>query len=183
MRKLISLVLGLAVSATLVGCGDKGGGSGGGGSGGGGGGSPAGTWVLDGGALKDAMMPKLKAQFEKSKKELDGMPAEQRAMMEKMMPSLDKMAEGALELFGKMTVEIVLKDGGEFTYSASMPGESTETGKGTWKLDGEKVVTTLTEKGGKPAEAKDQEKAPPLKWKGGKLIVEDDDMTLPLKRK
>jgi hypothetical protein len=53
MRKLISLVLGLAVSATLVGCGDKGGGGGGGTTGGGGGGSPVGTWVLDGGALKE----------------------------------------------------------------------------------------------------------------------------------
>ena len=185
MRKLISLVLGLAVSATLVGCGDKGGGGGGGttGGGGGGGGSPVGTWVLDGGALKDAMMPKLQAQFDKSKKELEGMPAEQRAMMEKMMPSLDKMAEGVLEMFGKMSVELVLKEGGEYTYVAAMPGEASESGKGTWKLEGDKVVTTLVEKGGKPAEAKDQAKQPPLKWKNGKLSVEDEDMTLPLKRK
>lgn len=183
MRKLISLVLGLAVSATLVGCGDKGGGSGGGGASGGGGGSPVGTWVLDGAAVKDAMMPKIKEEYDKGRKQFEGMPAEQREMAEKMMPSLEKMAEGMLEMFGKMTVEIVLKDGGEFTYSAAMPGESAETGKGTWKLDGDKVVTTLTEKGGKPAEAKDQAKAPPLKWKGGKLIVEDEGMTLPLKRK
>ena len=182
MRKLISLVLGLAVSATLVNCGDKGGGSGGGGGGGGGGG-PAGTWVIDGGALKDAMMPKIKEEYEKGRKQFETMPAEQRAMAEKMMPSLDKMAEGMLEMFGKMSVDIVLKDGGEFTYSAGMPGEKTETGKGTWKLEGDKVVTKLTEKDGKPADEKDNEKAPPLKWKGGKLILEDENMTLPLKRK
>lgn len=187
MRKLISLVLGLAVSATLVGCGDKGGGSGGGGSGGGGGGggggSPAGTWVIDGAGLRAAMEPKIKEQMDKSKKELEAMPAEQRAMMEKMMPGMDKMLDGAMELFGKMTVDIVLKDGGEFTYSAMMPGEKAETGKGTWKLEGDKVITKLTEKDGKPAEEKDNEKAPPLKWKGGKLIIEDENMTLPLKRK
>jgi hypothetical protein len=179
MRKLISLVVGLAVSATLVGCGDKGGG--GGASGGGGG--PAGTWVLDGAGLRAAMEPKIKEQFDKSRKELEAMPAEQRAMMEKMMPGMDKMLDGAMEMFGKMSVEITLANDGTFSYAASMPGESTETGKGTWKLEGEKVVTTLTEKGGKPAEAKDQAKSPPLRWRDGKLVVEDEGMTLPLKRK
>ncbi len=128
-------------------------------------------------------MPKLQAQFDKSKKELEGMPAEQRAMMEKMMPSLDKMAEGMMEMFTKMTVELNLKDGGDFTYEAAMPGEKTEAGKGTWKLEGDKVVTKLTEKNGKPAEAKDQKDAPPLTWKDGKLTITDADMTLPLKRK
>lgn len=183
MRKLISLVLGLAVSATLLGCGDKGGGSGGGGGGGGGSASPVGTWTIDGSNLRATMESKIKEEFGKQKKELDAMPAEQRAMMEKMMPSMDKMVDAAMEMFGKMTVDITLKDGGEFTYSAAMPGESAEAGKGTWKLEGDKVITTLTEKNGKPAEAKDNDKAPPLKWKDGKLVIEDEKMVLPLKRK
>jgi hypothetical protein len=184
MRKLIALVVGLAVSASLIGCGDnKGGGAAGGGSGGGSASSPVGTWVLDGASLRSAMEPKVKEQMEKGKKDLEAMPAEQRAMMEKMMPSMDKMLDGMMEMFAKMTVELTLKDGGEFTYEAAMPGEKTESGKGTWKLEGEKVVTKLTEKGGKPAEEKDQKDAPPLTWKNGKLTVSDENMTLPLKRK
>jgi|GEM_PF-2925493 len=184
MRKLIALIVGIAVSASLVGCGDnKGGAATRGGSGGGASASPVGTWVIDGAALKSAMEPQVKQQMAKSKKDLEGMPAEQRAMMEKMMPSMDKMLEGMMEMFTKMTVELNFKDGGDFTYEAAMPGEKTEAGKGTWKLEGDKVVTKLTEKNGKPAEEKDQKSAPPLLWKDGKLSVSDADMTIPLKRK
>ncbi len=86
MRKLISLVLGLAVSATLLGCGDKGGGSGGGGdastaktAGGGpaggdaakpaGGGaafdpsSPVGTWTANLSAMAAMMKPAMVGPF------------------------------------------------------------------------------------------------------------------------
>jgi hypothetical protein len=191
MRKFLGFAAVATFALTLVGCGDKGGGSGGGAAGGAGSGSvvasgPAGTWVIDGSGLKEAMRPKLAEELEKGKAGLKDMPAEQREMAEKMMPSLDKMLDMAFEQMSKMSMELTLDAGGAASFTADKPGQAggtAENGKGTWKLEGDKVVITPTEKNGKPVTEEDKKDVPPLFFKNGKLMMEADGLSIPFKRK
>ncbi len=169
MRKLFGFAAVALVATVFAGCGDKAGGI-------------VGTWTIDMGGLREGMRPKLEEEFKKQKAQLDTLPADQKAMAEKMMPSLDKMLDQAFEQFGKMSMEVTFESGGTATFNMEQ-GTTKESGKGTWKQEGDKILVTTTEKNGKPATDAEKKDSPPLTFKDGKLTMEGPGMVIPFKRK
>lgn len=168
MRKLFGLAVAAFVATVLAACGNSGG--------------PVGTWTLDMGALRDAMKPKLQEEYNRQKGQLDALPADQKAAAEKMLPSLDKMLDQAFEQFSKMTMEVTFESGGTASFAMDQGGTK-ETGKGTWKQEGDKILVATTEKNGKPATDAQKKDSPPLTFKDGKLTMEGPGFAIPFKRK
>ena len=168
MRKILGFAAVALLATVFAGCGNSGG--------------PVGTWVIDASALREGMKPKLNEELTKQKADFEKLPADQRAMAEKMMPSLDKMLDQAFEQFSKMSMEMTFESGGAASFSMDMAGNK-ESGKGTWKQDGDKIIVTTTEKNGKPATDAEKKDSPPLTFKDGKITMDGPGMTIPFKRK
>lgn len=170
MRKLISLVLGLAVSATLVGCGDKGGGSGGGGSfdpk------SPVGTWKADMAPLMGIMKPMM--DMAEQMFAAAGTPEAKAEAQKGLEEAKAKMAD-----LQKAKMVLVINKDGTCTMDVDMPGDK-DSGAGTWKLEGDQLTIVQTMKNGKPVDKKDEAKA--LTFKDGKLTMADGPIALTFTR-
>lgn len=142
---------------------------------------PEGTWVLDFEAMKVSMRPMIEAEFARQKAQLDRLPPDQRAIAEKMLPSLDSIVDSAIEQFGQMSLDVTLEPGGSARF-ASRTGDKAESGKGTWRLDGVRVVITTTETNGRPATEAERRESPPFTFRGGRLEMEGPGFSIPFKR-
>lgn len=170
MRKLIAFVLGVAVSATCVGCGDKGGGAGGAAAvdpk------SPVGTWKADMSPIVGMLKPMLEMAT--------GMLAnaaspEAKAAAEKNVTE----AKEKIAAMEKAKIVLVINKDGTCSMDMDMPGEKPEQGTGVWKLDGEKLTITQKTKNGKPVEKDD---AKDLEFKDGKLKMNEGPVALTFTR-
>ena len=93
-----------------------------------GGGGASGTYDLDTAALEVAMTEKLKG-------ESGGM----------MPPGAE---EKIREMVGAMTITLVLSDDGTFAFNGVMGPEKMDA-RGTWKVEGDEIITTTTHEDGK----------------------------------
>lgn len=110
-------------------------------------GGPEGTYKLDKGAMKETMEAEIKK-----------MPEEQQGFAKLMLAMIDAM-----------DMKLTLKSGGELEMEATTPAmgkdkeAKTETKKGTWKAEGEKITLSADDK---DLECKLEEKK--LKCESGK---------------
>ena len=159
MRKFLALAAALCFWAAAAGCGDEGGG-------------PTGTWILDGAALKEAIRAKSAAKYEEMRAMFDSLPPDQRATAAAKMPSLDALIGDTYKAFDTMTMEMTLESGGGASFVSEFGGRK-QSGKGTWKQDGEKILITDAER----------KEAPVLTFKDGGLWMELRGFSVPLRRK
>jgi len=111
-----------------------------------GGGGPEGTYELDVDGVEEAMVDMARQQMEKT---LESMPAEMRdRMKEDMEKNMAKTMEEAKKQAEQMKMSLTLEAGGVLTMSG-MEGDKEKTGKGTWKIDGDKITLTMTHEDGK----------------------------------
>jgi hypothetical protein len=157
------IVLALSICVVFTACGGEGGGEGGGG----GSMKPTvvGTWQMD----LDAVMAALNAEAEKNP---------EAGMMIKMLEPMLK----------SMKAEVKFDDDGTFTGTMTMKDpmsgeEKTQVGKGTWKLEGDKLSITTLEEDGKKKDTPDTEVAT---FEDGVIKIkgeEDAPFSIVLKRK
>lgn len=178
MRSWIS-VAACVLALGVAGCGDKGGGgsplggSGVGGSSASGSGSGAasgvvGSWEFDVDALVDAMLGATQGMMEKM---LSSLPPEAQAEARKQMPTREKMKED----MSKRSAVFTFSSDGTASFVGKEEGGKDETGTGTWKQDGDKVIVTPKTKDGKPVEGKDASPKT-LRFRDGALFLRLSDM-------
>ena len=190
MRKTFAWVLGLAVAASAIGCGDKSSDAGKSGDAAKSGGaassgesfdpkSAVGVWLMDTKPIADMMKPMMEGLKTMAAAMPDG--PEKAKML--------KEAESKLADLGKMKVVLTLKKDGSATMESDMPSEAPdasgldhELNTGTWTQKGEIVTIVQKTKNGKPAEGSSAEPKD-LTLKDGKLSLSDDGMTMSFSRK
>jgi len=166
MRRTFAWVVGLAVAAGAIGCGDKSGG-----------GSfdpksPVGVWTMDTKPLVEMMKPMVEGMKKMAEMMPDG---------EEKTKAL-KEAESKIADMGKMKVELTLKQDGTASFDAEMPGEPRDIGTGTWTQKGETVTIVQTSKNGKPTAGSSAEPKA-LTFKDGKLLMTEEKMSMTFIRK
>lgn len=110
--------------------------------------SPAGAYVIDKVAMKEAMMAQMPEEA-KAKPEAVAMVTQ---MIDGMDVSMDLGADGTIELAMKMVM---------------FGQEQASTAKGTWSLEGDKLTMTTTNETG-------QEETKVARYENGRVLVEEE---------
>jgi hypothetical protein len=131
MRATSSIVVLVATSLFLSACGGDAAGA-------------EGTYALDMTAMKPVIEEMAGPAMAQAKKALEMLPPEQRAAMEK------KVTEQQAEMLSNFDFEVTLEGDGSFRVVGVKDGK--DQAKGTWKLEGTKLLITTTHQRGKKEE-------------------------------